>query len=401
MKKTNLVFGIALLLVIISSGLWADDPTINVQGVLRDAEGNAVADGQQPMVFKFYDADTAGNQIGSWSESITVDVLNGIYNVRLGSSSPLTNLAFDTTYYLEITVDGTIMTPRLPLSLTPYSLSVRGIDNVFPSTGKVGIGTTSPASTLHVLDENNDTRSTIERSTESDEAFLQFRTGGSNKALIGLDNGMEDLSIYSYDGAGRMMTFDGSTGNVGIGVADPDMELEINGHLHISGADGTGYENVIDGDLQLSDLYAVDGIGIGSTSGISGLDISKRYSLGWAGWYSSIKLSNSNNQSIHHSGTGLFLGFNTNDIFYFGNEVDEDYYMWLGTTGLSVDGEVNAPLINTDIINLSAQNSCDCDDSSDAGKIRYDSTNGNFYGCSNDANDNGTPGDYGWVKLNN
>lgn len=40
-----------------------------------------------------------------------------------------------------------------------------------------------------------------------------------------------------------------------------------------------------------------------------------------------------------------------------------------------------------------------CYDITHEGKIRYDRSNGNFLGCSNDANDNGSTGDYGWMKL--
>ena len=39
-------------------------------------------------------------------------------------------------------------------------------------------------------------------------------------------------------------------------------------------------------------------------------------------------------------------------------------------------------------------------DSSTVGAIRFDSSNGDFLGCTNDANDDGATGDYGWVKLN-
>jgi len=69
-----------------------------------------------------------------------------------GNGVPL-NLAFDIPYFLEITVGGEILAPRLVLTSSAYSMSSRsivGTGNVFPSSGDVGIGTTSPTTELDV-----------------------------------------------------------------------------------------------------------------------------------------------------------------------------------------------------------------------------------------------------------
>jgi len=246
MKKITIV-----LWFVCSVLLFAQNPTINVQGVLRDADGNAVTDGEKLMIFKFY--NSGGTQVGSWSESQSVVVINGIYNVQLGSQTPLTSLQFNETYFLEIEVDSEVMEPRIPLSLTPYSLSVRGMDNVFPSTGNVGIGTgtgdplaplhvegntflngnvgvgmLTPVSTMHVTNPTGNTRLTLERSADTQESFLQYRTGSTNEYLIGMNDDENVLEIYSYMGSSNIMSFDGVTGNVGINTYSPDKLLDIN-----------------------------------------------------------------------------------------------------------------------------------------------------------------------------
>ncbi len=120
------------------------------------------------------------------------------------------------------------------------------------TNGSVGIGIENPLSLLHILAENASLRATLERTNTTHEAFLQFKTGGVAKALFGFDNDMDDLSIYSYDGAGRIITFDGVSGNVGIGDATPDAKLDVAGDLKINawaGEDLTANGHVLMGAM--------------------------------------------------------------------------------------------------------------------------------------------------------
>jgi len=126
--------------------------SINIQGVLRDADGKAVSDGPYNITFVLYDAASGGSSLG-WTETHNnLIVTNGVYSALLGDDTPL-NLPFNEPYFLSISVNGTVMEPRIPLSLSPYSLAVRGVDNVFPNTGNVGIGTASPEAKLDVRGE--------------------------------------------------------------------------------------------------------------------------------------------------------------------------------------------------------------------------------------------------------
>lgn len=139
MKKT------LITLTILIGFIFAEDPILNVQGVLRDADGVAVPDGENyQLTFHLYDVVDGGSSL--WSEDHTgVSVINGVYSVELGGVSTLGGLAFDAPYYLGIAVNGGAeSTPRIPLSMSPYALSVRGTSNVFPNDGTVGIGTTDP-----------------------------------------------------------------------------------------------------------------------------------------------------------------------------------------------------------------------------------------------------------------
>ena len=139
------------VLVMLSTAMYSQTPsTLSLQGVLREVSGVAVADGQQAMTFKIYDAATGGNML--WSETQTITVTNGVYSAQLGASTAL-NINFSQQYYVGVTVGGTELTPRMVLTAAPYAMGLRGSSNVFGGGGNVGIGTLTPDASkkLHVV----------------------------------------------------------------------------------------------------------------------------------------------------------------------------------------------------------------------------------------------------------
>jgi hypothetical protein len=101
-------------------------PQINYQGYLTDAEGDPV-DGDYQITFKIYTPDDALQ----WSEIQTVPVVNGIYNVQLGSVAPLPPVIFGGPLFLGVTVGTDAeMVPRQPLTSAPYALKARDADTL-------------------------------------------------------------------------------------------------------------------------------------------------------------------------------------------------------------------------------------------------------------------------------
>ena len=125
---------------------------LSIQGVLRNENGSTVADGEMSFHFTIYDAVEDGNEI--WTETDVLLITNGVYSHTLGSEEDFANAGtpfdYPQDYWLGIKINsGPEFTPRTKLTMTPTSNSfVAGTLNVFPSSGNVGVGTTSPEMAL-------------------------------------------------------------------------------------------------------------------------------------------------------------------------------------------------------------------------------------------------------------
>lgn len=99
--------------------------TLSYQGVLSDASGTAVADGNYNLTFKLYESATSGPLV--WEETQGVTVTSGIFSVVLGSST-LLDLPFNKQYWLGIALDGgSELQPRIQLTSAAYSLNTRSL----------------------------------------------------------------------------------------------------------------------------------------------------------------------------------------------------------------------------------------------------------------------------------
>ena len=133
------LFPTVLSLLLTVQAIWGEIPqTMSYQGVLANADGTEVSDGTYSLIFSIYDTATGGSAL--WTETRTVAVSDGEFNEILGSTNPL-NIAFDRTYWLGLTVDGSSeLTPRMELAASPYSLNSRLADDSVTS-GKIVDGT--------------------------------------------------------------------------------------------------------------------------------------------------------------------------------------------------------------------------------------------------------------------
>jgi len=125
-----------LLLVVFSMGcVFAAVPdSMNFQGKLTDLSGVAI-EGSYSVTFSIYNVPSGGSSL--WSEthgSVIID--HGLFDVILGSVTSLT-LDFSVPYWVEISVAGETLTPRLPLTSSPYSFRAAIADSVSGGGGTV------------------------------------------------------------------------------------------------------------------------------------------------------------------------------------------------------------------------------------------------------------------------
>ena len=126
MKKTVLFFVVLITLISISNIYSQGIPqTINYQGVLKDAGGVIVPNGDYSITFKLY-----GSAVELWSETKIINIVNGIINTQLGSLIPIPYSIAGDINNLGITIgSGNELSPRIELTSVPYSFVSMTVPN--------------------------------------------------------------------------------------------------------------------------------------------------------------------------------------------------------------------------------------------------------------------------------
>ncbi|MGC9314998.1 MAG: hypothetical protein ACP5G4_05120, partial [bacterium] len=123
---------IVVLTVMIAITVFAVPEEMNYQGKLTDPAGVAV-EGETEIIFRIYDVASGGTAL--WTETHpVVEVYNGLFDVRLGSITPL-NLPFDEGYYIELEVEGEVLAPRQALNSVGYAFRAGIADSVVGGGG--------------------------------------------------------------------------------------------------------------------------------------------------------------------------------------------------------------------------------------------------------------------------
>src|SRR6266404_4596249 len=142
----------------------------------------------------------------------------------------------------------------------------------FPSSGNVGIGTTSPRTTLHitsgasgVLPYNSGSDITVGTLESSANGYLSILTPSANQSGVLFGNVASNVAggiVYNNtatanglqfrtNGNNTRMVID-SSGNVGIGTTNPSYKLEVAGEIRSTTIGGVGGFRFPDGTLQVT-----------------------------------------------------------------------------------------------------------------------------------------------------
>ncbi|MCA9726610.1 MAG: hypothetical protein KC729_02940 [Candidatus Eisenbacteria bacterium] len=259
--------GVALLLILSAAPGFAQGTAFTYQGQLQ--QDGSPAQGPYDLLFRLFDSQTDGSQLGSSTCADGIPVSAGTFTVTLDFGQ---QFAAPTTRYLEISVrahSGTgcgdptgfvPLNPRQPITPTPVALhaqSAFALDAadgspqnavIVDADGKVGIGTTVPQAKVHIAGSSEGVRVEGSAIGASNTAYITFADAGGT--LIGYvgDGSTGDNAIYlsSYNGDVHLYTLFGaaltakSNGNVGIGTTTPNAKLDVRGDIRL-GSTGQYY----------------------------------------------------------------------------------------------------------------------------------------------------------------
>ncbi|OGL67066.1 hypothetical protein A2856_01130 [Candidatus Uhrbacteria bacterium RIFCSPHIGHO2_01_FULL_63_20] len=217
-----LMFGGVALMLADSLSVFAVSPpnVIPYQGRLLNANGVPDASASRDFQFRLFDSLAAGTCLWSNDDSscvsdadLAVTLTDGLFSENLGDTGagyaaiPDSVFADDASVFLEVEVEGEVLSPRKQIGAAAYALNADTLD---------GMDSTEFAIV--------------------DDAFVQDGNSFGATAVIGT-NDTEDFAIET-DGTTRMTVL--SSGEVGIGTATPFDTLSI---LGTSGSTGIGIDD--------------------------------------------------------------------------------------------------------------------------------------------------------------
>ncbi|MBI2420080.1 MAG: hypothetical protein HYV28_19640 [Ignavibacteriales bacterium] len=268
----RVLFTVFLLLLILAQVQFSQTPsTISFQGVLRDGSGLPVTDNGYSVTFKLFDAATGGTQ--KWTETQTVQVQNGVFTAQLGSTNSFSGVPFDRQYWVQVTVGGLDMAPRIALNAAPYAMSLKGSDNIFPNSGNVGIGTLSPATKLSIAGDASVTgrlfvNDTVKVGILKFPAFTEGIYDNTDKPLLyrgwGAYEGDYLKLMFGHDDTTKNIRITWGKGiqlngtNVGIGTLNPQAGLDVNGTVSVmktreTWSGNNQYDNIVKTETAATD----------------------------------------------------------------------------------------------------------------------------------------------------
>ena len=208
--------------------------------------------GPANLVFRLFDASRGGNLLGTQTLN-GVNVIAGLFTVLLNANSEFGGNAFNGSgRWLEMTVNGTVLTPRQALTSTPYAAfsqapwSISGSD-IFYTTGDVAIGTNSTTAGLQVKHEPSTASGTValEGNTHTFLTFFPDGFASGRKGYLGFPGpSINNIFLANEIAGGGLALVPGSNGSVeidgrvGIEMASPSASLHVNGNI------GVGVANI-------------------------------------------------------------------------------------------------------------------------------------------------------------
>jgi hypothetical protein len=319
-KQFAITGAVLILMVVLAASASGDIPKkINYQGRLVDGSTGLPLAGPHSLVFRIYESASEGTLL--WSETKTEEAdSNGVFSTMLGSANPI-DVVFAGPRWLEIEVDGQILTPRRELVSVPCAYQASNadmLDGMNPDAfadssvdghsldaadgnpkdaiyvddfGRVGVGTSTPTNFLDVRAKGSAEGGVAPYG----EVVGHFRIAGStahtaisvdgqagNDAIVYLAQEGEaawdirndadignKLQIRRHTASGgtiKPVTID-TTGYVGVFTTSPNGPLHVESSININNEGATNFTN------RIAQVVIGDGDGTGACILVDGNQI--------------------------------------------------------------------------------------------------------------------------------
>lgn len=242
----HLITSIAFV-ALVATGAAAQGVPRSVSFVARLTDGGSPASGPHDLEVRLYPVDTGGAEL--WSEiHPAATVTDGLLYADLGSITPLdpATLAGGAAF-LEVIVDGQILSPRVALRSVPYAIrtasaetteTVTNPNGVWDSAGHIGLGVTAFGPNDSIYTKRIDAANYVKVETggpDYGEAGVHILTPSADWWMFAgsaADDFGGALGFYA-GGATRMVLT--PTGGVGIGTTAPTELLDVAAPVRLDG----------------------------------------------------------------------------------------------------------------------------------------------------------------------
>jgi hypothetical protein len=257
MKKL-FAYSVAFLITV---NMLAQSPEkMSYQCVIRNPGGDLVTNQSVGIRISILQGTTSGTVV--YSETYSPDPLtniNGLVTVEIGSGVPVTGSLSDIDwasgpYFIKTetdpaggtnyTIAGTSQLLSVPYALYSKtaengSLWLRNNPNIYFNTGRVGIGTSDPATYIHGHGSPIASRGQLSLSSPvGQDIFLSFYEANTFKSYLWYNIADQDLRLQNVTSGDLNLNPYG--GNVGISTNTPGYTLDVSGDINYT---GTLYQN--------------------------------------------------------------------------------------------------------------------------------------------------------------
>jgi hypothetical protein len=248
--------------------------TVWFQGFVQDPGTGEPVNATHDIVAEVFDTLEGGSSLWGPETHAAVSIVDGWFNIELGSTAVLPG--FDAPpYFLELTVNGEVLAPRMKLASVPSAFraqvaeeddgdwSISG-DNLHRMTGNVGIGTETPTERFEVY-ASHDTSIRGKSSGDAGSFYGVVGEGWGDGTVRGvLGYGYGTGSVYGVEGIGD-----------GTGVYGRNNQTNTYGHLgaETAGVLGGGGETGAWGGYFIGNTYVSDTLGVGTLTPQARLDV--------------------------------------------------------------------------------------------------------------------------------